>query len=149
MARAEGLRGLFMIFLPLPCMAPPLACRYRDTTRISQLAPQTPAAHLDLMQQTLPCPHTRNCSPLAALRPKRRDARPSRQATRCTAHSLHSLHVRDDDIPTTHIAVAVEGVSWSSPVVQCSSCSPSLATRTVHLALHHSCPRVSRTSSRN
>ena len=25
------------------------------------------------------------------------------------------VRVRDDDIPTTHIAVAVEGVSWSSP----------------------------------
>ena len=36
------------------------------------------------------------------------------------------VRVRDNDIPMTHITVAVEGVSW--PIIPCPSYSPSLCT---------------------
>ncbi|KAN0118512.1 hypothetical protein V8E52_005242 [Russula decolorans] len=55
------------------------------------------------------------------------------------------VRVRDDNIPTTPIAVAVEGVSWSSPDYY-----PMLVMQSifVHSALHHSSPHVFWTSSR-
>ncbi|KAN0103866.1 hypothetical protein V8E52_011544, partial [Russula decolorans] len=46
------------------------------------------------------------------------------------------MRVCDDNIQTTHVTVAVKGISWTSP-----DCYPMLV---MHSAPHCSCPCVSR-----